>query len=678
MGYFQSNKITKLFFLLILPFFILRIPTYFGDHGNFSRFDITNIKNLILLSVDIALLFVFFFLILIQIIHFFKHRTISKSIILVIYPITGVIGYHMNGYENLYQESILFHHFITLTTFFLFFSFIQSNKLFDYKFKELCLKIILSIIFIYFLSFVLPSIVVKLYLGQDLRYSFVTSLKIYSKEITLKQNINGQTKLIFILFVFVMLLFKKFYSNKKTVSYLFFLIGLFLISLVYLTQSRLNIFASFLFAIFFIISIKDLTLKNKLSFLILIITIPILVFNFTKNIPNRFSDQYRIVAAKDMSKNKEKIAELDAYRNLIILNTVTKYKFDPNFVDKIKDDNVLWKGEEANEANINKFNPNFVDKIKDAKTNPNFVDKVKDANKGAKTNPKFVEKIKDANKDAKTNPNFVDKIKDDKINVSETTGYNDDKINVSETTGYNDDKINVWYLNRDYGGNFYFIGIDTNGDNVPDKFIPNLDILNEKLFNKDNEINYSVYIDQSRYYHEIVRVIKEKRSPYEISKLYKDTLKRIVSYNTNAVLSKCLKTLVIFDSILSGRLCGWQILYDAMQKRDLIFGNGFFADQIHLKPIEKVASNSFVNILFNTGLISLLIFIAVILIFFIKYFKFKNLNHTNIYISISHYYFIYFIFRSFFEDMLAFVSIDLLLLGVVSVLIKHNSQSASN
>ena len=648
MEFFQSNKITRFIFLLILPFFVLRVPTYFKIHENFSQFDITNIKNLILLSMDVGLLFIFCFLVLLQIIYFFKHRTISKSIILIIYPIIGVIGYHTNDYKNLYQEHILLHHFITLSATFLFFSIIQSNKLFDYKFKELCLKIILSIIFIYFLSFVLPSIVVKLYLGQDLRYSFVTSLKIYSKEITLKQNINGQTKLIFILFVFVMLLFKKFYSNKKTVSYLFFLIGLFLISLVYLTQSRLNIFASFLFAIFFIISIKDLTLKNKLSFLILIITIPILVFNFTKNIPNRFSDQYRIVAAKDMSKNKEKIAELDAYRNLIILNTVTKYKFDPNFVDKIKDDNVLWKGEEANEANINKFNPNFVDKIKDAKTNP-----------------KFVEKIKDANKDAKTNLNFVDKIKDDKINVSETTGYNDDKIN-------------VWYLNRDYGGNFYFIGIDTNGDNVPDKFIPNLDILNEKLFNKDNEINYSVYIDQSRYYHEIVRVIKEKRSPYEISKLYKDTLKRIVSYNTNAVLSKCLKTLVIFDSILSGRLCGWQILYDAMQKRDLIFGNGFFADQIHLKPIEKVASNSFVNILFNTGLISLLIFIAVILIFFIKYFKFKNLNHTNIYISISHYYFIYFIFRSFFEDMLAFVSIDLLLLGVVSVLIKHNSQSASN
>ena len=150
MGYFQSNKIIKLIFLLIWLFFILRIPTYFKIQENFSQFDITNIKNLTLLSMDIALLFIFCFLIFIQIIDFFNHRIISKSIILIIYPIIGVIGYYASGYKNLYQESILLHHFITLSATFLFFSFIQSNKLFDYKFKELCLKIILSIIFIYF------------------------------------------------------------------------------------------------------------------------------------------------------------------------------------------------------------------------------------------------------------------------------------------------------------------------------------------------------------------------------------------------------------------------------------------------------------------------------------------------------------------------------------------------
>ena len=43
-----------------------------------------------------------------------------------------------------------------------------------------------------------------------------------------------------------------------------------------------------------------------------------------------------------------------------------------------------------------------------------------------------------------------------------------------------------------------------------------------------------------------------------------------------------------------------------------------------------------------------------------------------------HQYFVYFIFRSFFEDTLAFVSIDLLLLGIASVLIKHNIQHGAN
>ena len=560
MGYFQSNKITKLVFLLIWPFLILRIPTYFKIQENFSQFDITNIKSMTLLSMDIALLFIFCFLVLIQIIYFFKYRIISKSIILIIYPIIGVIGYYVNGYKNLYQESILLHHFITLSATFLFFSFIQSNKLFDYKFKELCLKIILLIIFIYFLSIILPSIVLKLYLGQDLRFSFVNSVFIFSKEINLKQNINGQTKFMFILLVFVMILFKKFYSNKKMISYLFFLIGLMIISLIYFTQSRLNILASLVSSFFIIISFKDLTLKNKLSFLILIFTIPFLVFNLSNNIPNRFSDQYRVVLPTNTSETNKLISIIQKQKQLIFLNIQNHLK-------------------------------------------------------------------------------------------------NNKKFNVKD--------------------------FDTDTDNVPDKLDIkstefNLEILDLKLLNKDNKINYDVYLDQSIYFNEIKRIKRPQQPSYNFPDLQHTTLKNIVSYNKNIVLAKCLSTLVILDSILSGRLCGWQILFDIIKKSELIFGKGFFADQVYLKPIEKVASNSYVNILFNTGFISLLIYTSVILIFFIRYFKFKNLNHTSIYISISHYYFIYFIFRSFFEDTLSFVSLDLLLLGSVSVLIKHNSQRANN
>ena len=484
MGYFQSNKITKLVFLLIWPFLILRIPTYFKIQENFSQFDITNIKSMTLLSMDIALLFIFCFLVLIQIIYFFKYRIISKSIILIIYPIIGVIGYYVNGYKNLYQESILLHHFITLSATFLFFSFIQSNKLFDYKFKELCLKIILLIIFIYFLSIILPSIVLKLYLGQDLRFSFVNSVFIFSKEINLKQNINGQTKFMFILLVFVMILFKKFYSNKKMISYLFFLIGLMIISLIYFTQSRLNILASLVSSFFIIISFKDLTLKNKLSFLILIFTIPFLVFNLSNNIPNRFSDQYRVVLPTNTSETNKLISIIQKQKQLIFLNIQNHLK-------------------------------------------------------------------------------------------------NNKKFNVKD--------------------------FDTDTDNVPDKLDIkstefNLEILDLKLLNKDNKINYDVYLDQSIYFNEIKRIKRPQQPSYNFPDLQHTTLKNIVSYNKNIVLAKCLSTLVILDSILSGRLCGWQILFDIIKKSELIFGKGFFADQVYLKPIEKVASNSFVNIYSIQGL----------------------------------------------------------------------------
>ena len=82
--------------------------------------------------------------------------------------------------------------------------------------------------------------------------------------------------------------------------------GLILISLVYLAQSRLNILASFIVSIFLIISIKDLTLKNKISFLILIFTIPFLVFNLNETMPNRFIEQYRVILPQDMAK-KDKL-----------------------------------------------------------------------------------------------------------------------------------------------------------------------------------------------------------------------------------------------------------------------------------------------------------------------------------------------------------------------------------
>jgi len=446
-----------------------------------------------------------------------------------------------------------------------------------------------------------------------------------------------------------MLLFKKFYSNKKKVSYLFYLIGLFLISLVYFTQSRLNILFSFVFSMLIITSVKDLTLKNKLSFLIFIFAIPFLMFNLSENLPNRFANQYKVAEPKDVSTSNFFIKTIAEHKGQMFTGVESQYK--SSFIDKV----------------------NKEKKFKVFETLEHYDGEKLEYYDGEKLEHYDGEKLEhyDGEKLEHYDGEKLEHYDGEKLEY-----YDGEKL--EHYDGEKNEKTNIWIINRDYGGNIYFIGTDTNGDNKPNEFTPNPELLNLKLANKDNEINYAIYIDQYKYYKEIKRIKKEKEPFYVFSKLYIDTLKIVVSYNTQYVLSKCLKELRIFDSIFSGRVCGWQILYDAFQKRDLIFGNGFFADQVYLKPIEKVASNSFINILFNTGLISLLIFTAVILIFFIKYFKFKNLNHTNIYISTSHYYFIYFIFRSFFEDTLAFVSIDLLLLGVASVLIKHNSQSSNN
>ena len=139
-------------------------------------------------------------------------------------------------------------------------------------------------------------------------------------------------------------------------------------------------------------------------------------------------------------------------------------------------------------------------------------------------------------------------------------------------------------------------------------------------------------------------------------------------------IKNCSKMLETVDSMLSGRVCGWEILIKKLKINKLLFGNGFFADQVHLKGAEKTSSNTWINIFFNTGVLSLALSIIFILNFIFKFFKIKNINHSNIYFSVSHYLTIYFIFRSIFEDTLAFVSIDFLLLGVCLSLIKITEQ----
>jgi hypothetical protein len=139
-------------------------------------------------------------------------------------------------------------------------------------------------------------------------------------------------------------------------------------------------------------------------------------------------------------------------------------------------------------------------------------------------------------------------------------------------------------------------------------------------------------------------------------------------------LSKCSLFLNKIDGFLSGRLCGWEILIKNINKKDLFFGKGFFLDKQLLKPVQKTSSNSWINILFNTGIISLTIVLLFTILFLFKFFKFKNINNQNIYVSFSNYLLIFVLCRSLLEDTITFVNIDLVILIASLLIIKSNSQ----
>jgi hypothetical protein len=121
------------------------------------------------------------------------------------------------------------------------------------------------------------------------------------------------------------------------------------------------------------------------------------------------------------------------------------------------------------------------------------------------------------------------------------------------------------------------------------------------------------------------------------------------------------------DNFFSGRLCGWEILIKSYNHNFKFFGYGFFGDRKLMKQHQKLSSNSFIFILYNAGILSFLSFVGFYLIIFLKT---KNLYNVEtitkrnkdpkikFYIILS----VYLLIRSIFEDTLAFISIDLLLM----------------
>ena len=122
-------------------------------------------------------------------------------------------------------------------------------------------------------------------------------------------------------------------------------------------------------------------------------------------------------------------------------------------------------------------------------------------------------------------------------------------------------------------------------------------------------------------------------------------------------------------------MCGWELLLRTTTINSFFFGKGFLADQVYLKPLWKTASNSWVHIFNNAGIFSFIIFSSIVLFFLFKFFKIKNFQNENIYISSSNYIILFLIMRSILEDTIAFVSFDFLLLGICMIFIKEAEDS---
>jgi hypothetical protein len=258
-------------------------------------------------------------------------------------------------------------------------------------------------------------------------------------------------------------------------------------------------------------------------------------------------------------------------------------------------------------------------------------------------------------------------------------------------------KTNQDELNKELIKNFKFLFLDKEINKFQDKEINNEEILDSIiLFFKDSELKYENKI----IYNEITSTHEEFLVTYHIYKIidenfsentpitsslkdYKfDRLKLLIGGKSdllrNFLLQSCSDNIRFIDDLLTGRLCGWQILWNSITVKELILGKGFFGDQVFLKPIEKVSSNSFINIFYNAGIISLIICIIILIIFFTKFFKIRNLNDNNLYFALSHYLILYFLFRSIFEDTLAFVSIDFLIFSLCFSLICQKYKEKNN
>ena len=454
MKWLVHKSFIKSIFLLIWFFFIARTNFYIDIEKNIFQF---NLKSWFNFTIDFLSICILIFLIIYLATSIIIKKKFPITLVLILYPISGLVGYY-NNIELHYYTADISHHFITLSSAILFFIIIDSSKLFNYRFCELLLKIIILLVVIFFLVKILPLIIYKLYNGINLRITYQDNILLANTlSATVIQNVNGQARILFILQLFFLILFKKFILKKNIISNIFFILSLIFLLIMFLMESRFIILVSCISFCFIILSINNLKIKSFYIFFFI--------------------------------------------ATIIVSSTLNKYQRFVNFDD-------------------------------------------------------------------------------------------------------------------------------------------------ETVLEAKNKALYENYTNNNEVQH--------------IDFLY--------------TLSKCSLFLNKIDGFLSGRLCGWEILIKNINKKDLFFGKGFFLDKQLLKPVQKTSSNSWINILFNTGIISLTIVLLFTILFLFKFFKFKNINNQNIYVSFSNYLLIFVLCRSLLEDTITFVNIDLVILIASLLIIKSNSQ----
>ena len=266
------NSFAKFLFIFFWFFFIIRTISYIDIEKNIFQF---NLKNWFNFSFDLLSIFIFVILLIYLLYFILSNKKFPVSLILLFYPISGVLGY-LNNIELHSNNFYIWHHFITLTSIIIFLTIINSYKIFNFQFHVLLLKILIFFFLVYFFLNLLPIIIFKIYNNLDLRHTYEGKIFLLNFiNISINQNVNGQARILFILQLFFLIIFQKYTNKKKIISNIFFYTSALLIFIIFLMQSRFIIVASCIFSFFIIAYNHSLSLKKKffyLFFLILTIT----------------------------------------------------------------------------------------------------------------------------------------------------------------------------------------------------------------------------------------------------------------------------------------------------------------------------------------------------------------------------------------------------------------------